>query len=326
MLEVRNVDHHFGRVQVLHDLNFTVNSGEILGFLGPNGAGKSTTMRIITGYLSPSNGQVLFEDTDVRQNPVAYRRRLGYLPENVPIYPELGVREYLHWVAKIKRSANPKVQAEEVIERCGLGGMSHKLVRHLSKGYKQRLGLAQAILGETRLLILDEPTVGLDPAQIREIRALIKELGKEKTIILSTHILPEVELTCDRVLIINDGVLVAEDTPENLVYRFGGRGRYVMRLAIDQALAPKVAEALNAHSLVNGVEIQTGHAAGLGFIIETDPQQECRSDLSQLAFANGWPLVEFKPADVTLEEAFVHLVHDDLGHTSDNSVSQEVAA
>jgi len=248
----------------------------------------------------------------VREDPIGYRRQLGYLPENVPVYPELGVREYLHWVAKIKKSANPKAQVEEIIERCGLSPMVHKLVRHLSKGYKQRLGLAQAILGETRLLILDEPTVGLDPAQIRDIRALIKELGKEKTIILSTHILPEVELTCDRVLIINEGRLVAEDTPENLVYRFGGRGRYILRLEIEEQLAPKVVETLSAEKFVNKVEVQTGHMAGLGFIIDTDPQVECRSRLSQTAFNCGWRLVEFKPADVTLEEAFVHLVRDEM--------------
>lgn len=314
MLEVRNVNHHFGRTQVLFDLNFSVNPGEILGFLGPNGAGKSSTMRIITGYLRPDTGQVLFQGDDVRTKPVAVRRHLGYLPENVPIYPELSVREYLSWVAKIKRSANPKAQADEVLERCGLARSAQKLVRHLSKGYKQRVGLAQAILGETKLLILDEPTVGLDPTQIREIRSLIKELGKEKTILLSTHILPEVELTCDRVLIINKGRLIAEDTPGNLVHRFGGHGRYLLRLDIPESEDANVTEALRVLPYARSVVARGLEFGGRSFIVETNPEEDCRTRLSGLAFERGWPLVEFKPADISLEEAFVNLVRDESAH------------
>ncbi|MFW5734541.1 MAG: ABC transporter ATP-binding protein, partial [Oceanidesulfovibrio sp.] len=192
MLEVLNLSHRYGSTRVLHDVSFTVAEGEILGLLGPNGAGKSTTMRILTGYLRPSAGRVVFGGRDIQKEPQALRSRLGYMPENVPLYPELTVEEHLVWVARLKGAKDAKRETAAVLDRCGLSGARSKLVRQLSKGYRQRVGLAQAILGPTRLLILDEPTAGLDPQQIRDIRELIRELGREKTILLSTHILPEV--------------------------------------------------------------------------------------------------------------------------------------
>ena len=307
MLDVRKLCHHYGKVQVLHDLDFSVNQGEIVGLLGPNGAGKSTTMRILTGYYTPSSGDVLFDGQDIRKDILRIRRQLGYMPEDVPLYPELKVQEYLLWAARIKESVNPARQVGEVLERCGLDKVKNKLIRFLSKGYRQRVGLAQCILGEPRLLILDEPTVGLDPTQIREIRSLIKELGKERTIFLSTHILPEVEKTCDRALIIDKGRIIAEDTPAGLVAAFGGKGRFLLKLDVATDL---LGDVLAAYRKIPGVT-----SAELGdnseIVLETSPEKDIRAELTSLAFQSGWPLVEFKPANVSLEEVFVSLVREE---------------
>ncbi len=308
MLEVSGLNHHYGPSQVLFDVNFTAGKGEILGFLGPNGAGKSTTMRILTGFLTPSSGTVVFDGSDIRANPMALRRRLGYLPENVPVYPELTVDEYLSWVAGIKQSAKPRAQVAEAAERCGLSHERRTLIRRLSKGYRQRLGLAQALLGEVKLLILDEPTVGLDPAQIVEIRELIKELGQERTIILSTHILPEVERTCDRALIINRGRIVAEDTPANLAQGALGRGRYLLRLALSPDQAAEALAAYAAAAFVTQAEEAGSAPENLALRLTLDPARDHRAEATALAQAKGWPILEFRPADVSLEEAFVSLV------------------
>ncbi len=308
MLEVEHLTHHYGNVQVLFGLDFSVNQGEIVGLLGPNGAGKSTTMRILTGFLTPSGGTVRFNGKDIRKEPLALRRHLGYMPENVPLYLELRVREYLHWVARVKRSPSPASEAEQVMERCGLAEMSGRLIRHLSKGYRQRVGLAQALLGPTRLLILDEPTAGLDPQQIREIRNLIKELGKEKTILLSTHILPEVELTCNRALIIDKGRIKAEDTPAGLTQSFGSRGKHLLRLDATADKTKDILQQYRAQSWVRKVD-QAGSELGVGvFFIETDQDRDHRADISSLAHESGWPVLEFKPAGMSLEEVYVSLV------------------
>ncbi len=314
MLEVEHLSHHYGKTQVLFDLDFSVNQGEIVGLLGPNGAGKSTTMRILTGYLSPSGGAVRFNSKDIRKHPMVLRKHLGYMPENVPLYAELKVREYLLWAARIKKSPKPVAETNEVMERCGLGEMSGRLIRHLSKGYKQRVCLAQAILGPTKLLILDEPTVGLDPRQIREIRTLIQELGREKTILLSTHILPEVELTCDRALIINKGRIIAEDTPAGLTQAFGGRGNYLLRLDIPATETKVVVEHFQKLPWVRSAGMASGDLALSGegaFFIETDPEKDERSKISAAAFEAGWPILEFKPAQVSLEEVYVSLVREE---------------
>ncbi len=307
MLEVRNLCHHYGMAQVLFNLDFSVNQGEVVGFLGPNGAGKTTTMRILTGYLQPSAGTVVFDGRDIRENVVRLRKQLGYMPENVPLYPELTVAEYLGWAACIKQSKHPARQVGEVVERCGLAQHRNTLIRHLSKGFRQRVGLAQAILGETRLLILDEPTAGLDPRQIRDIRILIRELGREKTILLSTHILPEVELTCDRAVIIDRGRIVAEDTPAGLVQSFGAQGRYLLRLDVAEAQTEAVLSCFRGVEDVRQVE--RAEDAGRGtFLLQTDPVVDRRAAISRLVFEKGWPLLEFKPASASLEEVFVSLV------------------
>lgn len=310
MLEVSNVNHHFANVQILHDLSFTLKQGEVLGFLGPNGAGKTTTMRILTGYLTPTSGEILFNGQDIRKNIIGLRKHLGYMPETMPLYPELTVTEYLMWAARIKQSNNPGAQVAEVLERCGLEHVKNKLIRHLSKGYQQRVGLAQSILGQTKLLILDEPTVGLDPGQIREIRSLIRELGQERTIILSTHILPEVELTCDRALIINNGRILAEDTPSNLVNRFGGRGRYLLRLDVPKTEETDVVAAYAKAGFITNAQAAPEFGS-CSFILETEPGKDCRAKITELAFDNKWPVLEFKPADISLEDVFVKLVREE---------------
>lgn len=311
MLEVRNLNHHYGRVQVLKDLNFTINQGEILGFLGPNGAGKSTTMRILTGYLTPTSGEVLFNGENIQKNIVSLRKGLGYMPENAPLYPELKVGEYLNWAARIKRSSKPAEQVAMVLNRCGLDSVKTMLIGRLSKGFRQRVCLAQAILGETRLLILDEPTVGLDPGQIREIRSLIRELGRDKTIILSTHILPEVELTCDRVLIINNGRIVTEDTPSNLASAFGGCARFLLRL--DPALAgeDQVLSFYREKAYIASIEPASSNLGPGCYMVETRAGADHRAALTKDGFERGFGLLEFRPADASLEDAFVNLVREE---------------
>ncbi|HEX7713924.1 MAG TPA: ABC transporter ATP-binding protein, partial [Bacillota bacterium] len=218
MIQVENVTKRYGQHVAVEQLNFTVNRGEILGFLGPNGAGKSTTMNIITGYISATEGTVKVDGRDILEDPQAVKEKIGYLPEFPPLYPEMTVQEYLDFVCEIKKvpETDRQENLERIVETVKIGEVKNRLIKNLSKGYKQRIGLAQALVGNPEVLILDEPTVGLDPKQIIEIRNLIKELGKEHTIILSSHILPEVSAVCERVIIINKGKIVASDTPANL--------------------------------------------------------------------------------------------------------------
>ncbi len=309
MLEVLNLSHTYGSTRVLHDVSFTVAEGEILGLLGSNGAGKSTTMRILTGYLRPSAGRVSFGGKDIQKEPMALRSRLGYMPENVPLYPELTVEEHLSWTARLKNAKDARRDTAEVLHRCGLTEARSKLVRHLSKGYRQRVGLAQAILGPTRLLILDEPTAGLDPQQIREIRDLIRELGREKTILLSTHILPEVELTCDRVLIINEGRILAEDTPGGIASAFGRKGSHLIRLDAPESDSGAVVAALSRPAWAGAVEYAADQHGPGAYIVVTDNAADYRADIVRTATEAGYGVLEFKPAGAGLEDAFVNLVH-----------------
>jgi len=307
MLQVKDLNLFYGRNQVLHNLNFHLNQGEILGFLGPNGAGKSSTMRILTGYLVPSSGQVLFDGQDIQKAPLLLRKNLGYLPETAPIYPELKVIEYLRWVARIKSCVHADKDVQEVMGKCGLTPVKNKLIGHLSKGYRQRVGLAQAILGNPKLLILDEPTVGLDPGQIREIRELIRELGKERTILLSTHILPEVELICDRVIIINKGRILADDNVDNLVQR-AGRGRHLLRVGFETVNMDELKERLSALKGVHQFDIQTSKDEVI-IHVQAEPGKDIRADLSDFVYGLNGKILEFRPMDLSLEQAFVNLVY-----------------
>lgn len=242
MIEIKNVTKRFGQHLAVDNLNFTVNEGEILGFLGPNGAGKSTTMNIITGYISATEGTVTVDGYDILDNPEEVKKRIGYMPEFPPLYLDMTVREYLNFVFEIKKVdlKNRKQEMDRILELVRITDVRDRLIKNLSKGYKQRVGLAQALVGNPPVLILDEPTVGLDPKQIIEIRNLIKQLGRKHTIILSSHILPEVSAVCQRVVIINKGRIVASDTPENLSKRLGESSKLTLRIAAPERQAVKV--------------------------------------------------------------------------------------
>ena len=307
MLQVKNLNLFYGRNQVLYNLNFHLNQGEILGFLGPNGAGKSSTMRILTGYLVPSSGQVLFDGQDIQKAPMLLRKNLGYLPETAPVYPELKVIEYLQWVARIKACAYARKDVQEVMQKCGLTGVKNKLIGHLSKGYRQRVGLAQAILGNPKLLILDEPTVGLDPGQIREIRELIRQLGKERTVLLSTHILPEVELICDRVIIINKGRILADDSIAHLLQK-AGAGRYLVRAFFPATNHDLVKEKLATIKGVQEFDVEDLKNEVL-IHVQAEPEYDIRADLSDFVYGLGGKILELRPMDLSLEQAFVNLVY-----------------
>ncbi len=240
MIEVKNLTKYFGAIVALEDASFHIGAGEIVGFLGPNGAGKSTTMRILTGFFPASRGEAYIDGHEVHENPLEVKRRIGYLPENVPLYDEMTVRGFLEYVSRVKglSRAQRAEEAFRVMERCGLSDMGSRMLRQLSKGYRQRVGIAQALIGAPPVLILDEPTVGLDPSQIVDIRRMIKELGGAHTVLLSTHILPEVSMVCDRVIIISRGRIVAQDTMEQLTVA-GGK-------TLEQAFMDAVASDLSA--------------------------------------------------------------------------------
>ncbi|MGA1846468.1 ATP-binding cassette domain-containing protein [Deferribacter abyssi] len=287
MIEVVKLEKCYGEVKALKGVNFTVEKGEIVGFLGPNGAGKTTTMQIITGFLSPTSGEVRVGGEKVSIGCMGIKRKIGYLPENNPIYNDLSVYDYLKFFASLKRVENSKEEIKKVISLTKLGDVLGRKIDTLSKGYKQRVGLAQAILGDPDILILDEPTTGLDPNQIVEIRNLIKELGREKTVILSTHIMQEVEQTCERVIIINKGEIVADDKIENLQ----GKNRKVV-LEVDKDLNEKFFERFG---VVNAVSSNR-------FEIKTD--DDIRKELSRYCFDNGILILELKVEYDDLETTF----------------------
>lgn len=303
MIEVRNISKWFGARQVLRDVSFEVEKGEILGFLGPNGAGKTTSLRILTGYFPPDKGTVKIGGYNIAQNPLTVKQKLGYFPEHNPLYPEMTVDGYLRFVARIKgvRGKEETKRVNTVVAKCGLENVRHRLIKRLSKGYKQRVGLAQALVNDPEVLLLDEPTIGLDPKQIYEIRQLIKALAGQKTVILSTHILPEVSMVCTKVVIIKDGQVIAKDNPENLTAQKG----YVEILA----RAPK--EEFTAY-LKNIPEVKEVEAKMednfIRAYIHFDPQYEIRPKLTQGIVQSGWELLELRPRRKSLEEVFVQLV------------------
>ncbi len=309
MIEIQNLTKHYGHIKAVENVTFTVNKGEILGFLGPNGAGKTTTMRVLTGYFPPTEGKVKIAGFDITENPLEVKRRLGYLPENVSLYTDMRVNDYLHFVGRIKglkRKPFLRQKVKDVTEICGLTNVQKRLIGNLSKGYRQRVGLAQALLGDPEVLILDEPTVGLDPKQIVEIRKLIKDLGGDRTIILSTHILPEVQMICERVIIINEGKIVAIDTPENLNRQLSKKLTIVMQIEGDPQKVTHVLEN------VDGVMEVRQKARKRGKIREyevlTTPEKDIRRDLAHAIFENQLGLYELKGLEMSLEEIFLKLV------------------
>ena len=312
MIEVQHLTKRYGRVTAVDDLNFRVERGEILGFLGPNGAGKTTTMRILTGYMPATEGKAVVAGFDVFDQPIEAKRRTGYLPETPPLYPEMTVREYLQFVARIKTkgmsSSERKNRVEESMRRTRVDDMATRHCGKLSKGYRQRVGLAQAILHNPEVLILDEPTAGLDPKQIIETRQLIKELAGTHTIVLSTHILPEVSQTCDRVVIINKGRVVAIDTPANLTARL--RGSETMYLQVDAA-GQDPAPVLQAVPGVLNLSIAETHDGVIAYEISSDRGRDIRRDLARSVVSNNWGLLELRPSRMSLEEIFLSLTTEE---------------
>ncbi|WP_224245395.1 ATP-binding cassette domain-containing protein [Hyalangium gracile] len=307
MIQIEGLTKSYGATQALRGLSFEVPRGQVVGFLGPNGAGKSTTMRILAGYVTPSTGTAKVAGVDVAVDPVAARRSIGYLPENNPLYEEMMVREFLGFIAELRGipPAQRKARILRTAERCGLQNHLGKDIGQLSKGYRQRVGLAQAILHDPDLLILDEPTTGLDPNQIVEIRNLIKELGREKTVILSTHILSEVQSTCGRVLIISDGRLVADNSPERLTSGEGGAVAVVLASRTGSRLDPgAVRQLLAAVPGVSRVETTEGEGADtLGFTLRYGLEDPRRS-LFEAAVKNDLLLLEVRRQQISLEETF----------------------
>ena len=310
MIEVQHLTKRYGPVTAVDDVSFTVERGEILGFLGPNGAGKTTTMRVLTGYMPPTGGKVIVAGYDVLEQPIEAKRRTGYLPETPPLYPEMTVRDYLTFVAKIKGvpRAERKARIDEMMQKTRIADMANRHCGRLSKGYRQRVGLAQALMHNPDVLILDEPTAGLDPKQIIETRQLIRGLGGDHTIILSTHILPEVSQTCQRVVIINRGKVVAVDTPDNLTSRL--RGSETMYLQVDAGGAD-VASVLQRVSGVTRVAITDTKQQTIGYEVDSEAGRDVRRDLSRAVVTSGWGLLELRPMRMSLEDVFLSLTTEE---------------
>ena len=299
---VSHLTKKFGSTTVLDDLSFGIRAGEVIGFLGPNGAGKTTTMRVLTGYLAPTSGSVTIGGMDSLQDGERIRRLIGYLPENNPLYAELKVYEYLEFAAAAKGVAQRSAEIRRVVAACGLTGRPTQLIGTLSKGFKQRVGLAAALLGNPSLIILDEPTSGLDPNQVLEIRALIREVGRSKTVILSTHVLSEVEATCTGALIIHRGRIVASGTTAQIVASVQGRSQ--LRAVVDGP-AEAVAAALGQIAGVRGVNGPSGSEPT--YWLETEPHADARRAVFMLCAQRQWPLLELERKTVTLEDVFHQL-------------------
>jgi ABC-2 type transport system ATP-binding protein len=308
VIEVEHLSKAYSGRRVVDDISFRVEKGEVLGFLGPNGAGKTTTMRILTCYMPASEGTARIAGFDVFEESMEVRRRIGYLPENPPIYPEMTVESYLSFVARIKgtRSAQRKNQIDEVIGECHLGDVRKRIIGKLSKGFKQRVGLAQALLNNPEVLILDEPTLGLDPKQIHEVRALIKSLAPNRTVILSTHILPEVSMTCNRVVIINNGKVVAMDTPDGLARQMKGAERIAL---VVNGPAAAIREKIQTIDGVLSVEATEGSQGGpASFSVECKLNSDLRPVLAATVVSQGWGLLEMRGISLSLEDVFINLI------------------
>ena len=309
MIKVENLTKKYAGQTAIRDLNFEVGQGEIMGFLGPNGAGKTTTMRILASFMPPTSGRASIAGFDIFEQSLQARAHLGYMPENVPLYNDMRVNEYLNYRAALKSIPHRRMSERvgDVKELCGLREVENKLIRALSKGFRQRVGLADALLHEPDLLILDEPTIGLDPNQIRQVRQLIKNLGKQHTILLSTHILPEVEMTCSRVIIIHKGRIEACDTPDNLLGQIRQAGGVVLeaKVATDNGT-----EELKRISGVRDVSVNADGDWKI-FSLRVESGVDVREEVFRLATAHRWAVRELTQRRATLEDVFVELTHPD---------------
>ena len=305
MIEVKDLTKYYSDFPAIEDVSFEVKKGEILGFLGPNGAGKTTTMRIITGFMPPTSGTATIDGNDIVDKSLEARKLMGYLPETVPLYTEMTVEGYLNYMGTL-RGMNPKrikVRTGEVIGVCRLGDYRNKLIGKLSKGFRQRVGIAQAVLHEPQVLVLDEPTIGIDPIQVVETRALIKDLGRDHTIILSTHILPEVSMLCKRVLIIHEGQIIAEDSPNRLAERLQGTERVQVEI---RGPEPEATRALKGIKGVMDVSC-TSDGDRHTYTVEAKRGLDLRSTISKVVISNGWSLLTVQLVGMSLEEIFLKL-------------------
>ncbi|MBU1319308.1 MAG: ATP-binding cassette domain-containing protein [candidate division Zixibacteria bacterium] len=304
MIEIKNLSKYYGDFPAVDDISFEVPKGQILGFLGPNGAGKTTTVRVVTGFLPPTYGTVLVDGYDISSDSIEVRKRIGYLPENTPLYTEMNVIDYLKFIVDMRKDgiSRPGKRIKQVVEQCGLGDVTYKDIGELSKGFRQRVGIAQAMVHDPPILILDEPTAGLDPNQIVEIRRLIKDLGREKTVILCSHILPEVEATCARVVIIHNGKIAADGSPKELQASSEGKGTVYIQI---KGAGPELTQKLES---VPGVERVTD-ARNIGenisdFTLEVFKGADPREDLFRLCVHNNLVLLEMNRREISLEDVF----------------------
>lgn len=321
MITVQSLTKDYGPKRAIENLNFTAEKGEVLGFLGPNGAGKTTTIRILTGFMPPTSGIAKVGGHDVIEESLEVRKLVGYMPETVPLYDDMRVYDYLRYMGQLRHLDNLDERVEDVLEKIGLIDRAESLIKNISKGMRQRVGLGQALIHEPEVLILDEPTIGLDPKQIREVRNLIQEIGKERTVLLSTHILSEAQQICDRVIIINKGHIVAEDAPENLQNRLSSSRKVSVRVGTDAE------KAVGLIKEVDGVKsAQLGPNGLIQF--ENPSNQDSRAKVAKLLVENGFDLLELTPEIVNLEEIFLKLTRDDASaaESSENPPAEESEA
>ncbi len=304
MIRVEELTKDYGLRRAIDSLTFSADKGEIVGFLGPNGAGKTTTMRILCGYMPPTSGKAEVAGFDVVEQSLEVRKRVGYLPETVPLYPDMSVFEYLKFMADLRKLPEAEDRVDEVLELVHMEERADGYIGNLSKGLRQRVGLAQALLHHPEVLILDEPTIGLDPAQIIEVRNMIRAIGKERTVLLSTHILSEAQQVCDRVLIINKGHIVVEDTPDSLRSRLAGAQRVIVKVAGD-------ADGLNSLLTSTAGVLQVGESKEGGLEIEVSPGKDIRPDIARSVVGAGYDLLELRPVGMSLEDIFLELTREE---------------
>lgn len=324
MIQIENITKKYGSFTAVKNINFEIEEGEIVGFLGPNGAGKSTTMNIITGFIEPSEGRVIVDGYDISKKPKKAKKQIGYMPEGVPLYSDLTVKEFVTYMAEIK-GINKKERKEKVasvIEKTGLVEVQNKLTKNLSRGYKQRVSMAGALVGDPKVIILDEPTVGLDPKQVTEIRALIKELGKDRTVILSSHILSEVSQICNRVIIINKGEIIAIDTPENLEKKVIKENSIYVTVEDPENKMEKMKEKLKD---IQEIKLITENEDNTKkYIITAEEGIDLRKNIFEVLAKEGITIFEMKKADVTLEDAFMQLINSEIKeNTSEEKRDEE---
>lgn len=327
MIEVEHLTKRYGDFTAVKDISFSVGEGEILGFLGPNGAGKSTTMNIITGYISSNEGTVKINGYDILEEPNKAKSQIGYLPEQPPVYTNMTVTEYLSFVCGLKKIKNKKEQEKEIARACTMAQIGHvrdRIIEHLSKGYRQRIGIAQALIGEPPVLILDEPTAGLDPAQIVEVRELIRSLSKHHTVILSSHILSEIQAVCDRIIIISNGQIAADDSAEHLANSMNEKSGYLLQVAGKQAQVLDALEPLNEHATIKQSPCKESGVQEFSVISKND--SDPRKEIFHLLAEANLPILMLKSNALTLEEIFLKLISESMEEEDDLEESQNPQA